>query len=102
MTSIDRDEFILLIIEAVPGQQLVRVRDGDAFEGRVVEYRPRRVGKILFAKEPIVIERESPSEWRSRLPVSSRTKMRRQREPGKSHSAALKKMSTADVSFLHG
>jgi len=60
MAAIDGDKLIFLIVKPMPRQNLVRVRDADAFEAGIVEYRPRRVGKILFAKEPIVIERESP------------------------------------------
>jgi hypothetical protein len=95
MPSIDGDKLILLIVKPMPRQHLVRVRDRYAFESGIIENRPDSVRKILFAEEPIVIERVSSDERLVR--IRRRTKMRQQSETGKSNSASFKKISTAEV-----
>src|ERR1051326_6456403 len=56
VSPVDGDDLVLLIVEAMPRQHLVRMGDRYAFERKVVKARLRRVGKILFAEEPIVIQ----------------------------------------------
>ena len=57
MATIDGNELILFIVKAMPRQHLVRVRDRDPFEREIIKARLCRVRQILFAKQPIVIER---------------------------------------------
>ena len=97
MASIDADELIFLIVKTVPRQHFVGVRNRHSFECGIVKYGSRRIRQILFAKEPVVVERKSsPGRTRAGLRVSERIKVRDQREPGNSRSAALEKMSTTE------
>ena len=60
MSAIDGNKLVLFIVEPVPWQHLVGMRNRDSFEAGVVEYPvASSFGAALFAEEPIVIQAES-------------------------------------------
>src|SRR5215467_306086 len=54
--AINRYKLILLVIESMPRQELVRVRNGDSLESSVVESGSSCIWLRLFAVKPVVIE----------------------------------------------
>src|SRR5687767_10224505 len=61
VTPVQRNKLIFLVVEAMPRQQLVRMRNGDASEGGVVEARACAAGDVFLAVQPLVIQRENAS-----------------------------------------
>src|ERR1019366_7960148 len=88
MAAIDGDELEILFVETVPGEDLVRVRDGDALEFAVVEIRSGAAWDRAPAIEPVAVHRQDTAEGsarrrglgcRGRLPESRAAHSRRAR-----------------------
>jgi hypothetical protein len=62
VAAIDGDELIGFVVEAVPGQLDVGMRQRDALELRVVECGRIGAGRHLAAEEPVAIQRIGTAE----------------------------------------
>src|SRR5215472_6010131 len=67
LTTIDGDELIRLLIEAVPGQALIGVRDCDLIKVGVVEVAPNVARRALGAEAPVAVHQEDRAAGRISL-----------------------------------